>query len=67
MPSGISTRAPEARSSCTKLLMTQATPTPILAEINQQIHAGDIDGIVNNDMILLQIIVDVLARHVVLV
>jgi len=36
-------------------------------EINQQIHAGDIDGIVNNDMILLQIIVDVLACHVVLV
>ena len=36
-------------------------------EINQQIHAGDIDRIVNDDMILLQIVVDVLACHVVLV
>ena len=36
-------------------------------EVDQQIHAGDINGIVNNDMILLQIIVDVLACHVVLV
>lgn len=40
---------------------------PDSGEIDQQIHVGDVDGVLNADLVVLKVTVDVLPRHIVFI
>ncbi len=65
MPSGISTKAPEARSSLQNFDDAGNADTDT-GKVDQKIHAGDVDGFLDLNLVVRKIVVDILACHIVL-
>ena len=67
MPSGISTKAPEARSSLQNFFDDAGNADTDTGKVDQKIHAGDVDGFLDLNLVVGKIVVDILACHIVFI